>query len=428
MKTAIKNLLSIKSEMIYIPKKPMIYMGLFLFAIILIHILTLNDIKAPAVPSRFDLSGNKSSQVTLTPAQEQEIGLQTQVAGEIPFNQQVISNGQVQVPDERQLHVFATAQGKAVQVFVKLGQVVKAGEVLAEIKSDILGDLQDTFLQTYLQNENSIQQAKAQIEFSKANYNREKFLYQKKVSAQIDYEAARTQYLKDVANVNSLRSQQRTLIDTAKRRYALYDVPANEVKKMLMGQKIMPYLKVIAPRGGVIIARNLNSGEMVDPSNEIFTIADIHRVWLSGNVYENDLSKVKKGQPITVTVDSYPDKKFNGTINFVSEVLDPTVRTLEVRGEIDNPDSLLRPNMFARMTIDIGTRNAFAIPSESIQKKGDSNFVYVLVKPHTYEERQVTIGEDNGQYVEILKGLKPNETIATKGTMTLQGKIMKESY
>jgi multidrug efflux pump subunit AcrA (membrane-fusion protein) len=97
---------------------------------------------------------------------------------------------------------------------------------------------------------------------------------------------------------------------------------------------------------------------------------------------------------------------------------------MEIRAEVENKTLSLRPNMFARMTIDSRIRQIIAIPSSALQQNGDVSLVYVQVSPHTFVERRVTVGVSNGKYVEILSGLTPGEHIATQGTLALKGRVL----
>jgi membrane fusion protein, heavy metal efflux system len=405
---------------------------LFIFSRLLL-LLTMSSLlsgcthiaKAPDVPALAGTSTTNKHQVKLTPGEEIALGIQTQVVGPLPFTETIQSNGQVQADEERQTHVFSTAPGKALRVFAVLGQTVSQGDVLASIKSDQIGQLESDLLQQDLQNNADIKQGEVQLQFSKLAYEREQTLYNDRVSAKVDMETAKTQYLKDVASLAALKTKKQATIDTAQNRLSLYGVGSGDAEKVIKTHHIYPFLSITAPHSGVIIARSLNNGEVVDPSKEIFTVADLSRVWLIGNIYEKDVRHVHLGQPIAVTLDSYPDSVFSGKINLVSNVLDPQNRTLFIRGEVANPGTVLKPNMFARMDVETGTEKLLAIPHSAIQHLGDTILAYVMVQPHVYEERAINIGLDNGKYIQIQNGLKPGDVIAVRGTFGIKGKILK---
>jgi cobalt-zinc-cadmium efflux system membrane fusion protein len=191
--------------------------------------------------------------------------------------------------------------------------------------------------------------------------------------------------------------------------------------------QIYPYVIVSANHDGIITSRTINNGELADPSKELFTLADLHRVWLLGDTYEQDIRKVRLGQSVKLTLDSLPNETFFGRINYVANLLDPQTRTLTIRAEIPNPDLTLKPDMFARLKMLVENRSLLAVPKNAIQRKGDYNFAYVKVEEHKYEERRVEIGADNGQSIQVLKGLNPGESVVSQGTLALAGAALRNS-
>jgi len=310
-------------------------------------------------------------------------------------------------------------------VFVKLGQRVKRGQTLALIKSDAIGQLQSDLLQATLQNNADIKQAQVQLNFSQAGYKREQKLFNDRISAKTDLEAARTQYEKDKANLEALYSKLKSTIIVAEQRSSLSGVSLGLADQVVRTRQIYPYVIVSAPRDGIVISRTVNNGELADPSKELFTLADLRRVWLVGDTYEQDINKVHIGQSVKLTFDSLPNQDFFGRINYVANVLDPQTRTLTIRADVPNPGLTLKPDMFARLKMLVENRSLLSVPKSAIQRNGDYNFAYVKVQEHRYEERRVEVGVDNGQSIEITKGLKPGENVVSQGTLALQGAALK---
>jgi cobalt-zinc-cadmium efflux system membrane fusion protein len=365
-----------------------------------------------------------ANQITLSPEQERSIGLQLGTVQKVVLSDDVICSGQIQASSFLMTPVYAPAAGRAVSVPVTLGQFVRSGQLLATVKSDAVGQLQADLLQQTIQNEADYRQAKAQVSLSKAVYGRELELYKEQVEARADMEAARTQYEKDAENLSAIRSRNLANIQSAQERMGLFGVSPAAVASVLGHKRIMPFLAITAPRAGLVISRSVNPGEMADTSKELFTVADLSTVWLVGSVYEKDIPKVHLGQEATVTLDSVPGEEFGGKVNFVSEVLNPQTRTLDVRAEIPNPGLRLKPNMFARMSIRVGQQTVLAAPLSAIQKVGDYQFIYVAVAPHTFEERKITVGRQNNQYAEILSGAREGDSIAVNGTTGIKGALV----
>jgi cobalt-zinc-cadmium efflux system membrane fusion protein len=361
----------------------------------------------------------------LTSAQERSLGIVMATVHRMNLTDKVSCNGQIEAVSALQAEIFTPAKGRVLEIPVNLGQMVSAGQLMASIKSDDVGQLQSDLLQQSLQADADIRQAKVQLDFSKAAYNREAELFKEGVSAKADMDNARQQYRKDLETLNAAQIKRRASMNASLERLSLYGVSRGAGARVLKTQRISPYLSVRSPRSGVVVARNVNVGELADTSKTLFTVADLREVWIGGDVYEKDINKVRVGQPIEIELEDQPDAPFAGRVNFVSSVLKPQTRTMEVRGEIPNVGLKLKPNMFARMAILVGSRNVMAVPSNAVEKLGDYNYVFVNKGTHTYEERKVKVGADNGDYIEILGGLQENERVVIQGTTGLKGLVMK---
>ncbi len=383
------------------------------------------DVKIPDVPAEAAEGTPGPTYISLTPKQEQQIGLKVEVAEFQPFPVTIQLTGRVQAADDLLTHIPPPVPGRVTTVFMKLGQSVKRGQTLALIKSDTVGQLQSDLLQATLQNKSDIKQAQVQLNFSQAAYRREQKLFNDRISAKADLETARTQYEKDKANLQALYSKLRSTIIVAEQRSSLSGVSLGLADKVVRTGQIYPYVIVSAPRDGIVISRTVNSGDLADPSKELFTLADLRRVWLVGDTYEQDIHKVHIGQAVKLTFDSIPNEGFSGRINYVANLLDPQTRTLSIRAEVPNPDLTLKPDMFARLKMLVENKSLLSVPKSAIQRKGDYNFAYVKVQEHRYEERRVEVGVDNGQSIEIIKGLKPGENVVSQGTLALEGTALK---
>ncbi len=383
------------------------------------------NVTIPEVPAEAAKATQRPTYISLTPEQEQQIGLKVEALQFQPFPVTIQLTGRVQAAGDLLTHISPAVPGRVTTVFVKLGQRVKRGQTLALIKSDAIGQLQSDLLQATLQNNADIKQAQVQLNFSQAAYKREQKLFNDRISAKTDLETARTQYEKDKANLQALYSKLKSTIIVAEQRSSLSGVSLGLADQVVRTGQIYPYVIVSAPRDGIVISRTINNGELADPSKELFTLADLSRVWLVADTYEQDVNKVRIGQSVKLTFDSLPNQDFSGRINYVANVLDPQTRTLTIRADVPNRDLTLKPDMFARLKMVVQNRNLLSVPKSAIQRKGDYNFAYVKVQEHRYEERRVEVGVDNGDSIEITKGLKPGENVVSQGTLALQGAALK---
>jgi len=280
-------------------------------------------------------------------------------------------------------------------------------------------------LQATLQNRADIKQGQVQLNLSQAVYQREQKLFHDRISAKADLEAARAQNEKDKANLQALYTKLQSAIAVAEERSSLSGVTVGVAAQVVRTGQIYPYVIVSAARDGIVISRTVNTGDLADPSKELFTLADLSRVGLVADTYEKDVNKVRVGQPVELTFDSLPNQTFSGRINYVASVLDPQTRTLTIRADVPNPGLTLKPDMFARLNMVVENKSLLSVPKSAIQRKGDYNFAYVKVQEHRYEERRVEVGVENEQSIEVTKGLKPGENVVSQGTLALQGVALK---
>ncbi|MDF5722628.1 MAG: efflux RND transporter periplasmic adaptor subunit [Rhizonema sp. PD37] len=382
-------------------------------------------VKIPEIPAEAAQPPQAPTSVSLTPEQEQQIGLKRESVELQPFRVTLLSTGRVQAAGDSLAHISPPVPGKVTTVFVELGQRVRKGQTLALVKSDAIGQIESDLLQASLQNQADLKQAQVQLNFSKAVYERELKLFGDRISAKADLEAARTQYEKDVANLQAVQTKLRSAITVAEERLSLAGATVGVAEQVVHTGHISPNFIVTAPRDGVIISRTINLGELADPSKELFTLADLSRVWLVADAYEQDINKIRLGQPVQVTLDSIPNKVFSGKINYVADTLDPQTRTLTIKADVPNPGLNLKPDMFARLQVLVDNANILTVPRSAVVRNGDNNYVYVETGEHRYEERLVKLGDDNGQSTQVINGLKLGETIVTKGTLALQGTALK---
>jgi RND family efflux transporter MFP subunit len=172
-----------------------------------------------------------------------------------------------------------------------------------------------------------------------------------------------------------------------------------------------------APWAGIVVARSLDPGAYVTPgaSSSILVIADLSQVAAAVSIPESQLGGVRKGNTATISVDAFPGRTFAGKVARIAGGVDADTRTVKTEIDIPNPEGLLRPGMFARMTLAAGTKQALVVPLSAITVAGNQNFVW-MVREDRVSRRQVTAGQTTAQVVEIISGLTAQDTIVVRGT------------
>lgn len=330
-------------------------------------------------------------------------------------------------PEARLLDkIYAPINGKITKIFVGIGDIVKIGQPLIEIKSDVIGQTQLEFLDTYIDVDSNIKQMTAQYNLSTQAYKRENILFHEGISSRSEYEVARAQMLKDKANLDSLKIKKNAIMKVYAQRIALYGGDESTIARAAATRRIYPYITLRANKHGIVLVRKVNIGEVIAQDQELFNVADLSVIWLVGFAFEKDVPYLKVGQNVTGVLEEQPSKHVRGKLSYVASILDPEDRTLKVVATIPNKDFSIKPNIYSEMIVDTGKIKALAAPNTALQKYGDYTFAYVKIAPHTYEERKVELGQSNNKYTEVKSGLKQGEEVVSNGSFSLLGESIKK--
>jgi cobalt-zinc-cadmium efflux system membrane fusion protein len=178
-----------------------------------------------------------------------------------------------------------------------------------------------------------------------------------------------------------------------------------------------------SPISGAVLEIGSASGEMqrsLDNASPIATVANLDSVWILGDVFERDLSTVRAAQSVEVNLPAYPGETLRGTISNISDVIDPTSRTLKVRVVLPNRQHRLKPEMFANLSIARTTAPEFVLPTTAVVHEGSSSYVFIQTAPGKYEQRQVATGALRGKTVVVTSGLKDGDQVVTTGAALLR--------
>ncbi len=367
-----------------------------------------------------DTAPNK--RIVLTEAQEKNAKIQTSPLSGMDIELQITIPAQFKARNQSIERIYSPIDGKITNVFVEPGAILKVGQPIVQIKSDAISQIQLEFLEKILDIDANINELRAQYNLSLQNYNRERTLYNEKISSRADYETANAQLRKDKANLDALSIKRSSLINVYRQRLAVY---GGTIDNVIKTKQIYPYITIKATKNGVLLERKVNPGEIVEQNRELFNLADLKTIWLVGYAFEKDSPYLHLGEAVTGTIEESTET-INGVLSYVSPILDNTTKTLEVRADIPNKNFKIKPNMYAEMYVNTGIAHVLAIPTDAVEKFGDYNFAYVKIAPHTYEERKVETGKKNDQYTEVLSGIKAGEEVVTRGSFELLGESIKK--
>jgi Cu(I)/Ag(I) efflux system membrane fusion protein len=209
------------------------------------------------------------------------------------------------------------------------------------------------------------------------------------------------------------------LLEATKRRLQLWDITDSHIRELEKTGKVMKTLPIHSPITGTVIRKEALAGAHVDPGQELYTIANLSRVWILADIYEYELSFVKAGQKAAVTLSYDPSTVLTGQVGFIYPTLDPKTRTAKVRLELDNADENLKPDMYANVELlaNLGTR--LVIPQEAIIESGQKQVVFLHLGGGKLEPRLIKTGVKTGEWSEVLVGLKEGEHIVTSANFLI---------
>lgn len=194
----------------------------------------------------------------------------------------------------------------------------------------------------------------------------------------------------------------------ARNRLELLGVPRQEIERLDREDTIKADVLLRAPFDGRVIMRNITRGEVVEPQQKLFTVADLSDVWVVGNVPEKNVQFIRKDQKVNVIVSAYPHAIVPGTITYIGDVLDPATRTMRLRVTVLNPDRLLKPEMFATVLVyAAATPDALTVPLAAVQNGSTGKVVFIQRGANDFEVRTVKLGNEQGEVVTVLEGPRP---------------------
>lgn len=303
--------------------------------------------------------------------------------------------GAITYDANRVSHIGPRIDGRIVRLAVDVGASVQGGQTLAVLESPEVG-------QTRVE----LTEAESLASIARENYERERRLEEQGISSRKELLDSQADLRRAEADVNSARQR---------------------LSVLGAGQGGGAQYVLTAPFPGVVVARNASLGEMATPSDQLFTVANLDRLWIELDIYERDLSVVAVGQEVDVRTAAYPGQLFPGRIVYVGDILDPEKRTVRARVEIPNPAGVLKPGMFANALIRVGAGGvaSIAVPQEAIQEVEGRQVVFVPgAEAGEFMARTVTVGDatDGGRVI-ILSGLAAGDQIVTAGAFMLRSEL-----
>ncbi|MBT8543653.1 efflux RND transporter periplasmic adaptor subunit [Polynucleobacter paneuropaeus] len=249
-----------------------------------------------------------------------------------------------------------------------------------------------------------------------------------------DYVSAQTEYILsskmvaalNKADVGTLYQDAKDTQEAAANHLRILGGSNQDIQRLRTTGLASPTFPIRAPIQGVVIKRAVDPGAYLNTGDVLATIADPKNLWFVGNVYEQDISKIHVGDIFHLKVEAFPERDFVAKANYVGASIDPTTHALVIRCEIENADGLLKPEMFATGTLEVGTTSAVVIPTSALIQARNARFVIIKTGPESYSRLPVYGFELNDHEFAVTDGLTAHQTLLIKGATLLNQRFARE--
>jgi cobalt-zinc-cadmium efflux system membrane fusion protein len=315
----------------------------------------------------------------------------------------------VQPLDSSVAHIRPPARGRLLEVLVKVGDRVTAGQVLAQLDNIEAGEISALYNSARA----DLQRLNIQLAAQQRQVERNQRLAEIGAAPQKDYEFSLAE---QQGMLEGIRAQESTIagLSARLRRFGISE------------EGNAPSTTAIrAPFAGVIIHMAAAPGDVVESGAELFSLANLSTVYVQAQVYEKDLGQVRVGQTASIAVDSYPGEHFTGSVASISDLIDTQTRTAAVRCQVANLGGRLKLDMLATVEFSTTTkRAALSVPSDAVQTVDGKSVVFIRNSPSRFSVRQVETGVTSEGRTEIVSGVRDGEPVVSKGAFAVKSVLL----
>ena len=363
----------------------------------------------------------EAESVHVEPDHLAEWGLEVGPPGRSSVRAELELPGVLTTNENRTARIASLVEGQLAERMVDLGSRVRAGQTLVALNASEFTRAQTEFLRAY-----------AQAELSRKDYERAVVLRDQ--SAIEEREFLRRQSLVE-QHLAELRSAEVILhslgVDEGRLRAMTAGLNVDAATEDHTAFEAL--LPIRTPIGGVIIQRDVVLGDHIEPGRTLFTVSDLSVLWARLDAYEEQLGQLDPQSEVVIRTPLLPNRDFPGKITFISDQVDPELRTVRVRVEVPNPHGELRPNMYVQgfLRVTSEEEERFILPADAVQLHEDHHVVFVQLPPEpgedhvVFEVREVETGETFTEGIIILQGLDGSEQVVMVGAFTLKAEMTK---
>jgi membrane fusion protein, heavy metal efflux system len=317
------------------------------------------------------------------------------------WSAEVRTTGTVDWDNDHTTQAITQVSGPITRIVADTGTRVKAGDPLLYVAS---GDMTNAV--------SAYRKAKNRFDLSKRQLDRSKDLFDHKALSARDYEAAQ-------ADSNDAATDLQASLQTLKV-FGVLQADITEAEQQNVA--IKPEMAMRAPLGGVVVQKMVLPGQFIQAgTTAAFVISNTATLWVQGHVYDKDLASVHVGDKVDERNASFPET-FHGIVSYIGDIIDPATRTTPVRIVTQNPNGLLKKDLFVDIVIhDKTTRDVLVVPTAAVlYDEQNFPFVYLQIAPGKFAQRLVKLGGQQGDDTQVVDGLKAGDLVVSQGSMFLQ--------
>lgn len=354
-----------------------------------------------AGPGRYGRGRGHYDPVSLTDSEQRLLKIETIPASYRSIRSIHSAMGKVVAPQTRMAKVSYAFPGRISRILSQVGDWVDQGQPVLILQCEEVGRAKTEYYK-----------AVADLELARTSYEREKRLVGAGVGAQ-----------KNVLATEAGFKVAQASLEAAEKKLHVLGFNEEEVRAISATHQVNPEITLFAPIEGKVIELNAVLGGMIDQATELMTIMDPTRLWVTGEIFERDIEKIRIGQEAHVTLPAYPGEAFRGKLTYISDLLKEDTRTISVRTEVDNRNFKLKPGMFADMTIVLrDSRQVLTVPEAAVLDDNNEKIVFVRADGQ-FLARPVTLGPRHNGYFAIESGLADGEEVVVQGGYQLKSKL-----
>ena len=340
---------------------------------------------AEADPLNVVIKPEMANQFKVSPLQMQEITPWLEISGRIEANDRSVTR------------IGAAVTGRVTEVLAEVGDRVQRGQALARVASSELTSAQMGFLKAH----SGASQAERAVD-------RARQLIQADVIGSAELQRRESELAVARAELRAAGDQLR-----------LMGLPQDAIDRLKDQGTLHPVAAVSATLAGVVIERKVSNGQVAQPGDHLFTVADLDTVWVVGALPEQTARSVQTGQTVMIEVPALGNRSLSGKIVYVGDTVSPETRSVTIRTQVDNPKRDLKPQMLATMRVRGGTQETLAVPAQAVVRENDRDHVFVRTAEHRFRLTPVELGPAQDHVRPVIKGLSAGAEVVTEGAFHL---------